>query len=226
MPQDNISILLVDDEHLIQQSFAALLRATGYSVRTADNGVTALSSLRGHVPNLILSDLDMPEMSGFEFLSVVRRRFSGIKVVAMSGAFSKNEIPAGLCADAFFPKGVHHPKVLLQIIKDVLAGERTEMAWKQTIESPVWAAQILYGDDVEPSIILTCPDCLRSYPHSFFEANIMLPQQAECACCGNLINYSVIKTFFTSVTARHQPTLSLVAQPPGRPQIKLSKIPA
>jgi CheY-like chemotaxis protein len=223
MPQDT-SVLLVDDEHLVQQVFSALLRSAGYSVRTADNGVQALNSLREHVPDLILSDLDMPEMSGFEFLSVVRRRFSGIKVVAMSGAFSKNEIPAGLCADAFFPKGIHHPKVLLQILREVLHGERTEMAWKQTIESPVWAAQILSGDGDEPSIILTCPDCFRSYPHSFTEANVMLPQQAECVCCGNLINYSVIKTFFTSAPQLHQPALSLVAQHPVRPQIEQDRI--
>jgi len=223
MPQD-VSVLLVDDESLIQQVFSALLRSGGYSVLTAENGVHALNSLREHVPDLILSDLDMPEMSGFEFLSVVRRRFSGIKVVAMSGAFSKNEIPAGLCADAFFPKGIHHPRVLLQIVKDVLDGERTEMAWKQTIESPVWAAQILSGDGDEPSIILTCPDCFRSYPRSFTESNVMLPQQAECACCGNLINYSVIKTFFNSDSLRHQPALSLVAQHAIRLQAKLDKI--
>jgi hypothetical protein len=52
----------------------------------------------------------------------------------------------------------------------------------------------------------------------------MLPQQAECACCGNLINYSVIKTFSTSVRLRHQAALSLVAQHLDRPQIKLNKI--
>ena len=47
----------------------------------------------------------MPQMSGFEFLSVVRRRFPELLVVAMSGAYdSGDSVPGGVIADAFYAK--------------------------------------------------------------------------------------------------------------------------
>jgi DNA-binding NarL/FixJ family response regulator len=47
----------------------------------------------------------MPGMSGFELLPIVRRRFPDIRVIAMSGAFSGNQVPCGVTADAFYGKG-------------------------------------------------------------------------------------------------------------------------
>jgi hypothetical protein len=63
-------------------------------------------------------------MSGFDFLSVVRRRFSTFRVIAMSGAFSVDDIPPGLAADAFYEKG---PKLrpLLQIVHAMTSEERS-----------------------------------------------------------------------------------------------------
>jgi CheY-like chemotaxis protein len=52
-----------------------LLHKEGYQVTTANNGFDALLKLKEVVPEVIISDLNMPKMSGFEFLSVVRRRF-------------------------------------------------------------------------------------------------------------------------------------------------------
>jgi CheY-like chemotaxis protein len=47
-------------------------------------------------PEIPLSDLNMPEMSGFELLSIVRRQFPTISLVGMSGAFSGTQIPCGV----------------------------------------------------------------------------------------------------------------------------------
>src|SRR3954447_13182362 len=80
-------ILLVDDEASILESTAKLLGAAGYDVRTAQHGFEALLQLKRETPDVIISDLNMPQMSGFEFLSVVRRRFPEIPVVAVSGAY-------------------------------------------------------------------------------------------------------------------------------------------
>ena len=82
-----------------------VLSSLGHRVRSASDGLTALIEMRQETPDILLSDLNMPGMSGFELLSVVRRRFPAVRVIAMSGAFSGDRVPSGVTADAFYPKG-------------------------------------------------------------------------------------------------------------------------
>ena len=105
MPETKASLLIVDDELSIRTTLSNALTEIGYSVRTAGDGFSALAELRQAIPDVLLSDLNMPGMSGYELLSVVRHRFPAIRTVAMSGAFSGNEVPAGVEADAFYEKG-------------------------------------------------------------------------------------------------------------------------
>src|SRR5512141_2650479 len=97
-------VLVVDDDPIVLQVAHLVFTDQGYEVRTAADGFAALVELRRSTPDVIVSDLRMPNMSGFELLSVVRRRFPHIPVVAISGEFT-NGSPAGLIADAFFTKG-------------------------------------------------------------------------------------------------------------------------
>jgi len=99
------SLLIVDDELSIRTTLSLVLTEIGYSVRTAENGFSALAEILHEIPDILLSDLNMPGMSGFELLSVVRRLYPAIRTVAMSGAFSGNEVPSGIAADAFYHKG-------------------------------------------------------------------------------------------------------------------------
>jgi CheY-like chemotaxis protein len=101
-------ILIVDDEPAILETSAAVLGTKGYEVRTAADGFQALAELTRSLPDLIISDLRMPNMSGFELLSVIRRRFPHIPVIAISGEYN-GIVPAGLIADAFFTKGSYPP---------------------------------------------------------------------------------------------------------------------
>jgi len=61
--------------------------------------LTALAEIRNEVPDIILSNLNMPDRSAFEFLSVVRRRLPPLRVIAMSGAFRGDEALSGVAAD-------------------------------------------------------------------------------------------------------------------------------
>jgi CheY-like chemotaxis protein len=208
MLNDKRSILLVDDNELILKAYSALLKSVGYTVDAAENGVEALRSLRENIPDLIVSDLDMPVMSGFEFLSIVRRRFSSVKVVAMSGAFAESSIPTGLCADAFYPKGKNSPSVLLDIIAFMLSREYSGQSRSVATTAPFWTAKILHGAPENFSILLSCPDCFRSFPNNFTEANPLLVQQTKCIYCGGEINYSVIDTSMTYVAQLKIPALA------------------
>src|SRR5437764_14700931 len=98
-------ILVVEDDATVRQTISKLLDASVYEVDTANDGFDALLHLPQAIPDLLLSDLNMPQMSGFELLSVVRRRFPQIMVVASSGAYDSSAIPNGVIADGFYPKG-------------------------------------------------------------------------------------------------------------------------
>ena len=95
MPDLKNSILIVEDEESVRTSLAMVLSALGHRVRSASDGLTALIEMRQEIPDILLSDLNMPGMSGFELLSVVRRRFPAVRVIAMSGAFSGDQVPSG-----------------------------------------------------------------------------------------------------------------------------------
>jgi CheY-like chemotaxis protein len=105
MPDVKVRLVIVDDEPSIRISMSEMLTEIGYRVRYAADGFSALSEIRQEAPDILLSDLNMPGMSGFELLLVVRSKFPAIKVIAMSGAFFGNEVPSGVPADAFYQKG-------------------------------------------------------------------------------------------------------------------------
>src|SRR5579859_8258863 len=104
-------ILLVDDDGGVRNTLAILLTSAGYDVATANDGFEALLHLKRAIPGMIISDLNMPRMSGFEFLSVARRRFPQIPVLAVSGAYQEGSaMPGGVIADASTPKAKAIPE--------------------------------------------------------------------------------------------------------------------
>src|SRR5208282_1828838 len=113
-------ILVVDDGPSIRESLGILLVAAGYDVAEAENGAGAVSQLNRTVPDLIVTDLNMPQMSGIELISHVRSRYPSISIVAMSGDYQGDAVPAGPVADRFYPKG-QHPHNLLTTIASLIA---------------------------------------------------------------------------------------------------------
>ena len=98
-------VLVVDDEATNRELISEMLASEGYDVVTAQDGLDALNQLAVPVPDVIISDLRMPRMSGFEFLEVVRRKYPDVPLIAISGEFEGNEVPPGVPADAYQEKG-------------------------------------------------------------------------------------------------------------------------
>lgn len=69
---DQYVILAVDDQPITLATVADILQDDGYKVLTAANGVEALELLEDHTPDLIVSDIMMPEMDGYQFYEAVR----------------------------------------------------------------------------------------------------------------------------------------------------------
>ncbi len=79
-------ILLIDDEPAWLTSVVQLLKEEGFEVRGAQSGAEALKVLAKYHPDLILSDLRMPDMNGFDFLEIIKTlpRMKSTPVVFLS----------------------------------------------------------------------------------------------------------------------------------------------
>jgi CheY-like chemotaxis protein len=80
-------VLVVDDDTDIRRTIADILESEGYSVALAANGRDALDRIEEHEPALILLDLQMPVMTGWEVLSHLRAHSIRIPVVFMTAGF-------------------------------------------------------------------------------------------------------------------------------------------
>jgi len=115
-------VLIVEDDAPVRTSLTMLLQASGYEVRTAASGVEALELLKAGNPAILLSDLNMLEMPGLELLSLVRQQFPRLPVVAMSGDYdTRDDVPGGMIADAFYAKGYGSPGILLRILAEIIS---------------------------------------------------------------------------------------------------------
>jgi len=84
LPKNTKRILLVDDEENTRIALSRLLTREGYLVDTVANGFEALNHLREHDVNLIVTDINMPEMDGIEFLRELNRSFPGSNVIMIT----------------------------------------------------------------------------------------------------------------------------------------------
>jgi DNA-binding NtrC family response regulator len=77
-------ILVVDDDHLIIRSLSELLRLEKYEVKTATSGIEALQALKEEPVDLIISDINMPEIDGFKLLQEVKSRYPDIFTILVT----------------------------------------------------------------------------------------------------------------------------------------------
>jgi two-component system response regulator GlrR len=113
-------VLIVDDDAAVRNSLALLLKASGYEVSTAANGVEAMALLKMRLPAILLADLKMPEMSGFELLSEVREKFPKLSLIAMSSGYeTRDAVPGGVIADAYYAKGYGNFRFLLHVLSEM-----------------------------------------------------------------------------------------------------------
>ena len=101
-------ILIADDEANIVVSLEFLMKQHGYVVRVARNGEEALAAIDEFAPDLILLDIMMPRISGYDLCQRVRENpaWRGIKIVMLSAKGRYIEVTKGMAvgADAYITK--------------------------------------------------------------------------------------------------------------------------
>ncbi|MGH9513099.1 MAG: response regulator [Terriglobales bacterium] len=78
--------LVVDDSMLIRHTICRFLEDRGFSVEPAANGLEALDRLKQHIPDVIITDMDMPKMGGGALIRALKResRIAGIPIIALT----------------------------------------------------------------------------------------------------------------------------------------------
>lgn len=80
-----VSILIIDDDESIRTMLRTALEDQGYEVREAADGQDGLRQYRENPADLIILDIFMPEISGFEVMLELESEFSDVKIIAISG---------------------------------------------------------------------------------------------------------------------------------------------
>jgi CheY-like chemotaxis protein len=189
MPATQATLLIVDDETSVRLTLSDVLAEVGYRVRTAEDGLCALREIRNEVPRLLLSDLNMPNMSGFELLSVIRRRFPAIRTIAMSSSFSGNEAPSGVAADGFYQKG-SSIGALLRILETLPQAERKANP-SNCPDELLWIHHNSHDLSPDACVTITCPECLRTFPQAVGTG--YMKRKTDCIYCRCPIHYAIVQ---------------------------------
>jgi DNA-binding response OmpR family regulator len=78
-------ILIIDDDIRVLETYCLILKHAGYEVVINVDGEKGIRAFRGIIPDLIITDIIMPEKDGFETIRELKREFPDVKIIAISG---------------------------------------------------------------------------------------------------------------------------------------------
>ncbi|HEX6880459.1 MAG TPA: response regulator [Terriglobales bacterium] len=123
--------LVIDDSMLIRHTVCRYFESRGFLVESASNGAEALEMLQHITPNLIITDLQMPKMTGSELITVLKRRpdTKDLPIIVLAGKKTSSDPATETRAD-------------ITIYKDIDIVEQIEMAVNSTFPELVEQAPV------------------------------------------------------------------------------------
>ena len=79
------TILVIEDDPQFSQMLAQMLTQAGHQVETAANGVLGIAAFRQHLPDLVITDILMPEKDGIDTILEIKREQTDTRIIAISG---------------------------------------------------------------------------------------------------------------------------------------------
>ncbi len=138
-------VLLVDDEPGLREAVQAYLEDSGFTVRTAGNASEGWELLQQSSPDVLISDIMMPQVDGYQFLQQVREdvRFKGLPVVFLTARGMTSDRIQGYQAgcDAYLPKPFD-PEELVAIVTNLVSRREAQTDGGATPDIAVMARQI------------------------------------------------------------------------------------
>jgi DNA-binding response OmpR family regulator len=123
----SVQVLLVEDDRFLRKAAEAMLRKNGFTVRTAADGEEGLRSAQAEPPDVILLDLIMPKLQGFEVLERLKAddATASVPVVVLSNLGQEADVSRALTAGAaaYFIKSNTSLANLVEQVRVVLSGK-------------------------------------------------------------------------------------------------------
>lgn len=105
-------ILIVDDDPLLREAILEVLKLEGHPAKEAPDGEEALRAIEGHRPDLLLLDLDMPIMDGWELAWALRCRSIEVPIIVITADEDARHRAGAIPAVEFFHKPFEMPEFL------------------------------------------------------------------------------------------------------------------
>ena len=165
-------VIIIEDEAAFRSIFKDILVNDGYNVLTAEDGESGWLLTRSEIPDLVLLDLALPRLHGFEVLQNIRTDAAtqDIPVIILTVVGEQENVKKGLKLGAtdYLVKGFYTPREILSKINDILATgdlsdetEKNIKAYKLSIkERKLDAARL--EQEVGLSVLFSCPICSES----------------------------------------------------------------
>jgi DNA-binding response OmpR family regulator len=117
-------LLMIDDSPTVLKIMSLSLMANGYTVRTATTGAAGLALARQEAPEVIILDINLPDVSGLDLLAQFKAdaALGSVPILLLSGQDTLDRALRGmeLGARGFLPKHSTSPKVMIQKLREIL----------------------------------------------------------------------------------------------------------
>lgn len=122
------TILLIEDDPLLIDIYSTKFKESGFEVQVADSGEKALSLLSKVSPSLIVMDIVLPQVDGWELLAVAQKQenLKNTKIIVLSNLGQKEEIEKGISlgADRYLIKAHFTPSQVVKEVRELLEEEK------------------------------------------------------------------------------------------------------
>ena len=115
------NILVIDDDVTIQLVFSQFLTSLGHEIMQAENGKEGMSMIQETRPDLVITDIMMPEMDGLEILMQLRSTHDSVPVIAISGGMRSLPVNFLQQAKLFGARYVFEKPVPLEVLCNAVA---------------------------------------------------------------------------------------------------------
>jgi DNA-binding response OmpR family regulator len=96
-----MKVLVIDDDQLVRYTLSRILHRNGYDVVTASDGMRAMAVFREERPDVVITDIIMPEQEGIETILKIRCERPEVKIIAISGGARNRNVDYLRMAEAF-----------------------------------------------------------------------------------------------------------------------------